>query len=152
LRYSPDRRTIPTPVIVDFGSASSIRRGIGRLALSPRYAPPEALTALARDDLTPQELNLQPDRIDIWSLGAIFFELLTGQPLINTRNLAEISTTLARGRLARIRDIRPELHESLDKLLAQMLSRQVNDRPNIKEVIQAVEERIHSIRPPRIAR
>ena len=152
LRYSPDRRTIPTPVIVDFGSASSIRRGIGRLALSPRYAPPEALTALARDDLTPQELNLQPDRIDIWSLGTIFFELLTGQPLINTRNLAEISTTLARGRLARIRDIRPELHESLDKLLAQMLSRQVNDRPNIKEVIQAVEERIHSIRPPRIAR
>ena len=151
LRGSASRKDLPMPVIVDFGSASSLHRGISRLALSPRYAPPEALTAIARDDLTIKEMGLQADKIDVWSLGAIFFELLTGEPLISTTNIAQITTTLTRGQLAHIRDLRPELHESLDMLLTAMLSRQPGQRPNVKEVIQALEERISSVRPPRIA-
>lgn len=150
LRYPPAANETPLPVLIDFGSATLIRQGVRQLSASIRYSPPEVVLALERQDISPEKLIAQPEKIDVWALGAILFEIVTGRPLINRKHLRDITTTILRDRLDTMRSLRPELHPSLDKLLSVMLRRNPAERPSITELIQAVEERIHSVRPPRI--
>jgi serine/threonine-protein kinase PpkA len=72
------------PVIVDFGlakdlSASSTLTIAGQLLATPRYMSPE------------QCLNLAVDgRSDLYSLGVIFYEMLTGQRMYESANSANV--------------------------------------------------------------
>ena len=150
LRRKPMLNEIPTPVIIDFGSATDVRKGVRQLSASIRYSAPEIITALDRRDIPPHNLVRYPRKADVWALGAIFFELLTGRPLIDQKRPAEITTTILHKQLDKIRDINPTIDPSLDKLLDVMLSRKPEARPPTKELIRAIEERIYSVRPPRI--
>jgi serine/threonine protein kinase len=151
LRRAPDVNEVPEPVLIDFGSAAIIRQGIKQLSASIRYSPPEVVMALERSDINASHLITDPAKIDVWALGAILFEIVTGRPLIQWQSRSEITTTIMRERLDTIRTVRPDVHPSLDKLLSVMLRRNPSERPEIGELIRAVEERISSVRPPRIA-
>jgi serine/threonine protein kinase len=78
--FRPDGR----PVIVDFGlakdlSATSTLTIAGQLLATPRYMSPE------------QCLNLPVDgRSDLYSLGVIFYEMLTGQRMYESANAANL--------------------------------------------------------------
>jgi len=150
LRYPLAINETPFPILIDFGSATTIKHGIRQLSASIRYSPPEVILALERQDISPETLITQPEKIDVWALGAILFEMVTGRPLINRSNRREITTTILRDRLDTMRSLRPDIHPSLDKLASVMLRRNATERPDITELLQAVEERIHSVRPPRI--
>lgn len=149
-RQEPQRQQIPTPILIDFGSATELKRGVYHLAASIRYSPPEVILALDRKDIPARALLTHPQKIDIWALGAILFEVVTGRPLINQQRKDEITTTILQGHLDEMRTHRPEVHRSLDTLLHKMLHRQPTERPDTKTIIKAIEEHIHSIRPPRI--
>lgn len=150
LREIPDPNKAPHPILTDFGTTHPIGTPIAHPAKSLRYSPPEILLSHTRQDIRPEELNLYPDKIDIWSLGAILFELLTGRPLFNQKNDRAITTSILEGKIDFVRSLRPEVHESLDIVLAQMLKRAPEERPEIDDLVMVFEERISSVRPPRI--
>lgn len=89
------------------------------------YSPPELLPFL-RGDIGTSELCVSPAH-DVWSLGAIFFEVFTGRPLY-TPSLQDRSDEHKSRRLADIED--PDARA----LLALMLSDITRDRPSLDQV------------------
>jgi len=150
LREPPDPKRTPQPILTDFGTTQPIGTPMTAPARSIRYSPPEIILAHARKDINPSELTLLPDKIDVWSLGAILFELLTGRALFNQRNSKEITTSILEGEIAEIHKLRPEASPYLDVALKAMLKKTPQERPNVDDLIIAFEEKISSVRPPRI--
>ena len=77
-------RTDRRPVIVDFGlakdlSATSTLTVAGQLIATPRYMSPEQCLSLPVDA-----------RSDLYSLGAIFYEMLTGQKIFESASSSEV--------------------------------------------------------------
>jgi eukaryotic-like serine/threonine-protein kinase len=149
-REVPDPKKAPLPILTDFGTVHPIGKPILIPARSMRYSPPEIILASARKDIQPSELNLLPDKIDIWSLGAILFELLTGRALFYQRNDKEITTSILNGEIDEIHKLRPDASSYLDVALKAMLKRAPEERPTIDDIVIAFEEKISSVRPPRI--
>jgi serine/threonine protein kinase len=150
LREAPDPRRAPQPILTDFGTTHPLDAQLEFPTRSLRYSPPEIILAHARRDIRPAELTLIPDKIDIWSLGAILFELLTGRALFNQRNDKEITTSILEGEIEKIHQLRPDASAFLDVALVEMLRKTPEARPDVDDLIIAFEERISSVRPPRI--
>lgn len=151
LREAPRTDRTPQPVLVDFGSASSISRR-RNLTHTPQYAPPEVIRAAIDSQNTSLRAPemIPPDKADIWALGAIYYELLTGAPLIPMAAYAEAVEAVLNGKWDQISTRRPDMHKSLVQLVDRMLQTNPYDRPEIGEIIAEVEERIASVAPPRI--
>jgi serine/threonine protein kinase len=150
LRESPNPYRIPQPILIDFGCVERIDQLTEIPCATPSYSPPEVLLALQRVDIDPSDLNIKPAKIDIWSLGAILFALLTGKTMFAQRTLDEVTSSVIKGEIGKIQMFRPELHSSLDTLLTAMMRKEVEERADLDDVITAIEEKISSIRPPRI--
>lgn len=144
LRHQPHPEQMPLPVLIDFGTASSLERVGPELGVSIQYAAPELLAALTRADY-PRE-NLAPEQIDVWALGAILFELVSGQRMVPYHSIKKITTSVLTGQTDKLRDVKPDAPVGLDKLLHYMFE----TRPPVKQIITAIEERIDEIRPPRL--
>ncbi len=151
LRENPRMDRLPQPVLVDFGSASPIGRR-RNLTHTPHYAPPEVIRAAAdpqNRDLRAPEM-LPPDKADIWALGAIYYELLTGVPLITATTYGDaVEAVLSRKWHPNV-GRRADVHPSLARLVERMLQVNPYDRPTVDDIIVDVEERIATIAPPRI--
>ncbi len=148
-RYEPVENRIPIPVLVDFGTASPVDRPNLEIGGSWNYSPPEVLLALQRDDV-PKD-NLWPEKIDIWALGAIYFELITGRRLVPGKTRNQISTTVLGQKLDAIRDLERDLPKSLDNLLSRLLHKDPAQRPPTFQIIRALDEKLDIARPPRLA-
>jgi serine/threonine-protein kinase PpkA len=107
--FRPDGR----PVIVDFGlakdlSASSTLTIAGQLLATPRYMSPE------------QCLNLPVDgRSDLYSLGVIFYEMLTGQRMYESANSASVVNMQVNAPVPRLPEHLSGHQGMLDRLLAK---------------------------------
>jgi serine/threonine protein kinase len=150
LREAPDAKHAPQPILTDFGTTHPLGTRMESPARSLRYSPPEIILAHTRRDIRPTELSLIPDKIDVWSLGAILFELITGRALFNQRHDKEITTSILEGEIDKIHQLRPEASAYLDVALVAMLKKTPEERPDVDDLITAFEERISSVRPPRI--
>ena len=150
LREAPDPYRVPQPVLIDFGCTERFDRPIKTPCVTPSYSPPEVLLAVQRSDISSSELNLRGNKIDVWSLGAIFFSLLTGQVMFGQKDRKEVTSSVIKGDIVKIAQFRPELHSSLDTLLTAMMRKNPDERANLDDIIIAVEEKISSVRPPRL--
>ena len=148
-RRNPTANHPPQPVLIDFGSAS-LFDGMRQLTSSMGYSPPEVMTAVKKGVGLEEAENIDAEKIDIWSLGVILFEILAGRKMRPTKGMGFLSKTLIQPRDKKISRYRPEIHESVDKLLQVMLNDDPRDRPEVSQIITAIEEKIFTIRPPRI--
>lgn len=110
------------PKLLDFGvarvlSASATRTGT---ALgTPAYMAPEQ--AKGERDLDA--------RADVWSLGCVLFECLSGSPPFTGDHPMAILGKIVIARAPRVTELRPEVPPDLDDLVARMLSREREARP-----------------------
>ncbi len=149
LRHVPTIHLVPQPILIDFGSACAFD-GMKQLTASPGYSPPEVMKAVKYDMSFDQVENVFPEKIDIWSLGVILFELLTGRKMRPAQGMGIYDTTLVPIRSKKVSRYRIDVHDSIDKLLQAMLANDPLKRPGTAQIMKAIDERIYSIRPPRI--
>jgi serine/threonine-protein kinase len=77
---------------------------------------------------------------DVYALGAILFEMLTGGPPFDGDTALEVMTSHTFSEIPSARALNPRVPESLDSLLAKMLAKSPQDRPqSMAEVIRALQ-------------
>ncbi|MDI1446546.1 serine/threonine-protein kinase [Polyangium sp. 6x1] len=128
----------PLIKVLDFGIAKLLRRGDavqpedvvtltgnGFVVGSPRYTSPERL----RDPT-----HVDP-RTDIWSLGIVLHELLTGQSPFEAKTISSLYFRIAADPPARVRDVRPDIPEGLETAILQCLQKDPSKRtPDVAEL------------------
>jgi serine/threonine-protein kinase len=110
--------------IVDFGLAK-VAHGegatlteTGQLLGTPHFMSPEQ--ALGGRDVD--------SRSDVWSLGAIAFRMLTGEPLVDVDEPAVALLRIVEGKRRRASDLVPDLPPGTDEFFDQALARRPDER------------------------
>ena len=114
--------------ILDFGLATVLRgpgstqrsaqASVSVVAGTPRYMSPEQWRGEPQDG-----------RTDLWALGMIFFEMLTGRTPVESKKIAAIRDgTISDDPLPSVRQLRPDLPLEADPLVSRALSKDVAER------------------------
>lgn len=119
--------------IADFGLVKIVEQtdmgmtGSGTGLGTPEYMPPEqAFDARSADP-----------RSDIYSLGIMFYVMLTRELPFKGRNSIEYLTLKQRGTYKRAREVNPNVPEKVDLILQKMLQAEPNHRyPSCSELIR----------------
>jgi serine/threonine protein kinase len=72
---------------------------------------------------------------DIYSLGAVLYEMLTGQPPLDGENLAEFAEQHRQGRIVDVRQLRRDIPCELAELVSEMLAKQPLRRPQDPQAV-----------------
>lgn len=130
-----------TPRLSDFGIAHAndgepITK-TGEILGTIAYLPPEALQS--------GDFN---ERGDIWSLGIIIYQMLTGKlPFDHTSPVPTLITAILQKPIPDISDIREDVPAPLQELLLQMLAKDPNQRVNSVRQVGVILESLLSGTP-----
>src|SRR6185312_14863961 len=110
--------------LLDFGvarvaNADQLSTRTGIMIGTPGYMAPEQ----ARGDR-----DVGP-RADVFALGCILFELLTGEHAFVGDNVMAVLAKILLEDAPRVAELRPELPHELDELVSRMLAKQPAERP-----------------------
>jgi WD40 repeat protein len=112
-----------TPHVADFGLARRLEQGLAtdnnEVSGTPSYMAPEQCTAGSRK-ITPAT--------DIWGLGAILYELVTGEPPFLGKSPQETLKLVVEGSLRAPRRYTPELPRDLEAIILQCMAHDVRKR------------------------
>ena len=110
-----------SPKVLDFGIARITHREApsleGPAAGSPYYLAPEQLRGEAVDR-----------RCDVYSLGVVLFELLTGQRPFTGQTLEQIHQAVLSAPTPQARQVNPKVPAALSAIVARAMSRSPGDR------------------------
>ncbi len=101
------------------GGAPPLRTQTGTILGTVGYMSPEQAIADRQLDA----------RVDVFALGCVLFECLTGRPAFSGQHVAAVLAKVLREEAPRVRDLRPELPASLDDLVMRMLAKNRAARP-----------------------
>lgn len=114
--------------ILDFGVSKVSKTGLhdkdasatqtGQVFGSPMYMSPEQLDSTIAIDC----------RTDIWALGVVLFELLTGKPPFDGKSSANIMTAVIRDPPPKLRSLRPDAPATLEEVIDRCLEKEREDR------------------------
>ena len=131
-------RDEPVVKVLDFGLAKLTslvgtiwNTATGTIVGTPPYMSPEQ--AFAEKDLD--------ERTDIWSLGVILYQCLSGELPSRGTGFGQVLRTLLSGRFRPLGEIAPEVPEEVAGLVQRQLSIERQDRPTLEEV-HAVLDRL----------
>jgi serine/threonine protein kinase len=123
------------PVIIDFGLA--LTKGAHRVTYSnfsnaagtPEYMAPEQVDGQRGDQ-----------RTDLYALGIMFYELLTGRPPFTGDTPLAIMAQHTRAPIPRLDRVRPDITPQLAAIVAKCLQRNPDDRyPDLRAFIDALD-------------
>ena len=134
----------PCVKVLDFGiSRMSQRHGLtaltdpGTVLGTPSYMPPEQMEGSASLDC----------RSDIWALGAILYELLTGQTPYGHDALPKLFVRVMRSPTPRPSHLRPSVPAAIDAVVARCLSLDPARRyPSVAQLAMALSAHIPNAR------
>jgi serine/threonine-protein kinase len=110
--------------IMDFGIAVDTTQGrmtwggLSQTMGTPDYMPPEQIKGQRGDD-----------RTDLYSLGCILYEMLTGRVPFPAENVYAAMHAKAESRPPSPRELRPEISPELEELVLSLLERDPANRP-----------------------
>ncbi len=110
------------PKLLDFGIARTVDSSLTmehEVLGSPAYMSPEGF-AISSSKLTPQS--------DIFSLGVLAYELLTGQKPFIADTINEITQAIQYSKPIAPSKINPEVSEKVERVIGKMLEKQLADR------------------------
>ncbi len=122
------------PKVTDFGLAKIVAQGdqsktrTGSTMGTPHYMSPEQI-----DD----SKNVGPST-DIWALGAIFYEMLSGQRTFPGDNLLAIFSAVNRGEYTPIDALVPDVPDRMKAAIDAALHRDVTARPASVQELYAI--------------
>ncbi len=127
------------PYLVDFGLAKinrddDIMQTVLNSAESPNSSLSGTLPYMAPEKLDGVEAD---DRSDIFSLGAVFFEILSGQRAFPGANEGAVLNSVLHSHPKPIRQFDPEIPRGLSDLIEQMLEKDPRHRIASMERVQA---------------
>jgi serine/threonine protein kinase len=102
-----------TVKLIDFGIATRSGTREAYLAGKPAYMAPEMVVEMRADH-----------RSDLFSLGAVLFETLTGERLFPGETTPEVLEQVVAGEIPSARSINPEVPEAVEAILARCLVRE----------------------------
>jgi serine/threonine protein kinase len=85
---------------------------VGSAVGTPHYMAPEQILSISTLD----------HRADIYSMGVVAYELLTGQRPYRTGNIAELVTIIARGQPTPPSELRPEVSRDLERVIRRAMA------------------------------
>jgi hypothetical protein len=110
--------------ILDFGISKELVEGAttltdaGQSLGSPWYMSPEQMMDASRVD----------ERSDLWSLGVVLFEMLTGQRPFDGVTVPEVCAKVLTAPAPRLSEYRPDLPPELEAIVARCLEKEPSDR------------------------
>ena len=119
--------------MLDFGlarfmGASNVLTRTGMAVGTPADMAPEQVLADAHVDT----------RADVWSLGCVLYECLTGEPPFQGEQVSSVFLKILHETPRSPRQLRPEIPPQLDALVASMLLKKPDERP--RDGAEALEQ------------
>jgi tetratricopeptide (TPR) repeat protein len=115
---------VETVKVLDFGIARSgeigTSSGTGRMIGTPGYMAPEQARGLRDLDA----------RADVFALGCVLFECLTGRPAFLGDHVMAVLAKILVEEVPRARQLAPEVPRALDALVRRMMSKERANRPS----------------------
>ncbi len=121
--------------IVDFGIALVADSDVSRLegvAGSPAYMSPEQVQGLELDA-----------RSDLYSLGAVMYEMLCGQRPFRAGALGKLLRQVVQAEAESLRLVRPEIPQELEEVVKRALQKEPNNRYRTGTEFAAELTRVH---------
>jgi DNA helicase-2/ATP-dependent DNA helicase PcrA len=131
-----DEETASRVKITDFGLAKFIRSGSisASSAGTPIYMAPEAWAGSFSE------------KSDIWSLGIIFYELLTGIPPFLNDSLEGLKKKIEKNKFITPSVLRHAIPEAIENIVLSMLAVNPKSRPNAQEIMTQITRTDDAVR------
>lgn len=122
--------------VTDFGIAKVLNASTqltvdGARIGTPQYMCPERCKSLP---ITPGS--------DIYSLGVMLFQCITGRLPFEAKSSAELINKISHEVPRRVRALKPDVPESVDRLIAYMLEKDASNRPPDSAALRDLIERV----------
>ncbi|AHG88134.1 protein kinase [Gemmatirosa kalamazoonensis] len=127
----------PANILLDTaGNASVSDFGIALVTSRPAHELPGSTTGTPHYMSPEQSLGERVDgRADVYALGVVLYEMLTGTPPYPGRNATEVIAKHISAPIPRLSDREPETPAALVRLVDRMLAKDPADRPTAAELV-----------------
>lgn len=120
--------------------------GLAKLAGAMEITKPNSIIGTLAY-MSPEQATGKPvdHRTDIWSLGVVFYQMLTAERPFKGNTASEMISSILKDRPRRIRNLRAEVPEQMEYVIQKMMQKNRDNRYSDTDTLIADLQRIKSI-------